>query len=64
MRYPIWSHSAEGGRASWRATAWERDRRRHLVAHLTRAGESASMIAARFGVTPRTIERDRKEMRA
>lgn len=60
MKHPIWWHSAAGGRASWKTTAWERDRRRQLVRQLTHAGMSAAQIAARFGVTSRTIERDRR----
>lgn len=60
MKYPISAHSAEGGRASWKTTAWERERRRQLVRQLSHAGMSAVEIAARFGVTSRTIERDRR----
>lgn len=60
MRYPVWVHSAEGGRRSHKTTEWERDRRRQLVRQLTNAGESASRLAVRFGVSKRTIERDRR----
>lgn len=61
MKYPIGAHAAEGGRASWKATAWERDRRRQLVRQLSQAGMSAVKIAVRLGVTSRTVERDRRE---
>lgn len=60
MKYPVSMHAVEGGRASWRTTAWERDRRRQLVCHLSRAGESAAELAVRLGVAKRTIERDRR----
>lgn len=60
MKHPIWQHSAEGGRASWKTTAWERERRRQLVRQLSHAGMSAAEIAVRFGVTSRTVERDRR----
>lgn len=61
MKHPIWIHSAKGGRESWKTTAWERHRRRELVRQLTASGESAAQLAVRFGVTKRTIERDRRE---
>lgn len=60
MKYSVAVHAAEGGRASWRTTAWERDRRRQLVRQLSCAVESSAELAVRLGVSARTIERDKR----
>lgn len=61
MKHQIAAYAVKGGRESWKTTAWERARRRQLVQQLTTAGESAAQLAVRFGVTKRTIERDRSQ---
>lgn len=60
MRYLSSEQASAMARQSWKNSQWERDRRRQVVAQLTDAGMSANQIAVRFGVSDRTVVRDRR----